>query len=62
MEKNFISQYQSTGFYVNIPAKQYGVCINIEDIDRKDEILEHFYNDEGTKRTIEAWKKEWKER
>lgn len=57
MEKNFISQYQSTCFYVNSSAKQYGVCINIKDIDRADEIMKYFYNDEMNKRSIEAWKK-----
>lgn len=59
MEKNFISQYQATGFYVNLPSKQYGVCINIKDIDRKDEIIQHIL--EENKESIEAWKKEWRE-
>lgn len=61
MENIFISLYQQTCFYVNLSTKQYGVCINIEDIDRKNEIMENFYNDEANKRTIEAWKNEWKE-
>lgn len=61
MEKNYISKYQPTGFYVNLPAKQYGVCINIQDINRADEIMRDIYNDEKTKKTIEAWKKEWRE-
>lgn len=59
MEKNFISEYQATSFYVNLPAKQYGVCINIKDIDKADEIMSYFYNDEMNKRSIDAWKKEW---
>ena len=59
MEKNFISEYQATCFYVNLPAKQYGVCINIKDIDKTDEIMRYFYNNEMNKRSIEEWKKEW---
>lgn len=59
MEKNFISQYQATCFYINIQAKQYGVCINIKDIDKADEIIEHFLT--SRKENIEAWKQEWKE-
>ena len=61
MENNFISLYQQTCFYVDLSAKQYGVCINVKDIDRKHEIMENFYNDEANKRTREAWKNEWKE-
>ena len=57
MEKNFISQYQATSFYVNIPAKQYGVCINIRDIEKADEIIKEIL--EENKETIESWKKEW---
>jgi len=59
MEKNFISQYQPTSFYVNIQSKQYGVCINIKDIDKKEEIMDYFYNNEINKRSIEAWEQEW---
>lgn len=58
MEKNFISQYQATCFYVNLPAKQYGVCINIKDLDKAEEIINYFK--ETRKEQIEAWKKEWK--
>lgn len=39
MEKNFISRYQPTCFYVNMPEKQYGVCVNIKDIDKAEEII-----------------------
>lgn len=60
MEKNFVSEYQSTCFYVNLTARQYGVCINIKDIDKREEIMNWFYNDEMNKRSIEEWKKEWK--
>ena len=59
MEKNFISQYQATCFYVNLPAKQYGVCVNIKDIDKADEIIREFLED--NKECIEAWKRQWKE-
>lgn len=59
MEKNFISQWQATGFYVNLTSKQYGVCINIKDIDRKDEIIQQIL--EKNKESIKAWKKEWEE-
>lgn len=58
MEKNFISQYQATYFYVNLPAKQYGVCINIKDLDKAEEIINYFK--ETRKEQIESWKKEWK--
>ena len=59
MEKNFISEYQATCFYVNIPSKQYGVCINIKDIDRAGEITRECL--EENKESIKAWKKEWEE-
>ena len=42
MENNFISLYQQTCFYVDLSAKQYGVCINVKDIDRKHEYTEMF--------------------
>lgn len=58
MEKNFISRYQATCFYVNLPAKQYGVYVNIKDIDRAEEIIKECL--EQNKASIEAWKKEWK--
>lgn len=61
MQKDFISETQGTYFYVDIIEKQYGVIININDIDKIDEIMEHFYNDERNKRSIEAWKREWEE-
>ena len=61
MQKDFISEVQETCFYVSITEKQYGVIINIKDIDKIDEIMDHFYNDERNKRSIEAWKREWKE-
>ena len=59
MEKNFISKHQATCFYVNLQAKQYGVCINIKDIGKADKIIEEFL--EENKKTIEAWKRRWKE-
>lgn len=58
MERNFISPYQATCFYVNIEAKQYGVCVNIKDIDKAEEIIKECL--EENKASIEAWKKEWK--
>ena len=58
MEKNFISEYQPTCFYVNMPDKQYGVYVNIKDIDKAEEIIKECL--EQNKVSIEAWKKEWK--
>ncbi len=59
MEKNYVSQMQATCFYINIPAKQYGVCINIKDIDKAEEIIKKCL--EENKESIEAWKRKWKE-
>lgn len=59
MERNFISQWQATGFYVNLESHIYGVCINISDIDRKDEIIQQIL--EENEQSIEAWKRNWKE-
>lgn len=61
MEKNYISEYAETYFYIDLEDKTYGVCINIKDIDRKDEIMNYFYNNEKMKRQIEAWKREWQQ-
>ncbi len=61
MKKNFISQYQATGFYLNLESHTYGVCINIKDVDRADEILEHYYSDKDNQASIAAWKKNWQE-
>lgn len=58
MEKNYISEYEQTHFYVNIVKKLYGVCINIKDLAKKDEIIQHFKI--SRKEQIEAWKTEWK--
>lgn len=58
MQRDFISQYQATGFYLDLESHTYGVCINIKDFDRKDEILEHYYSDSDNQASIEAWKKE----
>lgn len=57
MEKNFISESQKTYFYVDLVNKTYGVCINIKDLVKKDEIINKMR--ESNKETIEAWKKEW---
>lgn len=59
MRKDFISEVQATCFYVNLVAKQYGVCINVKDIKKKDEIMDYFYNDEMNKKSIKAWEEEW---
>lgn len=59
MRKDFISVVQATCFYVLLEKKQYGVCINIKDIDKKEEIMDHFYNDEMNKKNIEFWENEW---
>lgn len=58
MEKNFISEYQPTCFYVNMPARQYGVCVNIKDIDKAEEIIKECLKQNEA--SIEAWKQEWK--
>ena len=42
MEKNQISAIMQTCFYVNIEAKQYGVIININDVERAEEIIQYF--------------------
>lgn len=59
MEKNYISEYEQTHFYVSLINKTYGVCINIKDLDRAEEIIQYFK--ETRKEQIEAWKQEWKE-
>ena len=59
MEKNYISEYKQTHFYINSINKIYGVCINVKDEDRAEEIIRHFREDR--KEQIEAWKQEWKE-
>lgn len=59
MERNYISEWQATGFYANIESKIYGVCINIKDIDRADEIINYFRK--TRKQQIEGWLQEWKE-
>lgn len=59
MEKNFISQWQATEFYVNLESHTYGVCINIKDIDRADEIIQQVMTER--KEQIESWIKHWKE-
>lgn len=57
MEKNYISEIEDTHFFVKIASKIYGVCINIKDLDRAEEIINYFK--ETRKEQIEAWKKEW---
>lgn len=59
MQKDFISQYQPTGFFVNLESHIYGVCINIKDIDRADEITERILAER--KEQIDSWKQEWAE-
>lgn len=44
---------------MNLESRTYGVCINIKDIDRKDEIIQQIL--EENKESIEAWKKQWEE-
>lgn len=61
MQKDYISETQGTYFYVDIVEKKYGVIINRMDIDKIDEIMNHFYNDERNRRSIEAWKQLWEE-
>lgn len=59
MEKNKISKIMPTCFYVNIEAKQYGVIINIKDIERAEEIIQYFKT--TRKEQINAWKKSGQE-
>ena len=59
MEKNYISEYKKTCFYIDLLSKTYGVCINIKDKERAEEIIQYFK--ETKKAQIEAWQQEWKE-
>ena len=59
MEKNYISEIEDTHFFIKITRKTYGVCINIKDLDRAEEIINYFK--ETRKEQIEAWKKEWQQ-
>lgn len=59
MEKNYISEHEETCFYINSANKTYGVCVNIKDLERAEEIIQHFRKDR--KMQIEAWQQEWKE-
>ncbi len=59
MEENYISEIEDTHFFVKITRKTYGVCINIKDLDRAEEIINYFK--ETRKGQIEAWKKEWQQ-
>lgn len=59
MEKNYISKYQPTCFYVTFYKKQYGVCVNIKDIDRAEEIIKEGL--EKNKECIAELKREWEE-
>lgn len=58
MEKNYISEYKQTHFYVNITKKIYGVCINIKDLEKKEEIINHFLT--TRKEQINSWLQSWK--
>lgn len=60
MEKNYISEIEGTHFFVKITSKTYGVCINIKDLDKAEEIINHFKT--TRKEQIEAWKKEWQQK
>ena len=59
MEKNYISEIEDTHFFIKITKKIYGVCINIRDLDRAEEIIDYFKN--ARKEQIEAWKREWQQ-
>ena len=59
MEKNYISEIEDTHFFIKITRKTYGVCINIKDLDRAEEIINYFK--ETRKEQIEAWQKEWQQ-
>ena len=59
MEKNYISEIEDTHFFIKITKKFYGVCINIRDLDRAEEIIDYFKN--TRKEQIEAWKREWQQ-
>lgn len=57
MEKNYISEYQPTGFYTNIENRTYGVCINVKDVSNAENIIDYFKK--TRKNQIECWKNEW---
>lgn len=59
MEKNYISEIEDTHFFINIASKIYGVCINIKDLNRAEEIINYFKK--TRKEQVEAWKKEWQQ-
>ncbi len=59
MEKNYISEYIETCFYIDHANKKYGVCINVKDLDRAEEIKRYFKETE--KERIKAWQHLWKE-
>lgn len=59
MEENYISKYECTHWYLNLIKKTYGVCINIRDLNKANDIIKHFRDDRQEQ--INAWKQEWKE-
>ena len=60
MEKNYISEIEDTHFFIKITRNTYGVCINIKDLDRAEEIINYFKT--TRKEQIEAWKREWQQK
>lgn len=58
MEENCIC-YGKTHFYVDLDEEKYGLRINFNDIDRKDELINRMHNDKSIQLTINAWRKEW---
>ena len=61
-EVNEIIDYTDTHFYINIAQNpiQYGVRINIKDIDQMQEIITQFKTER--KAQIEAWNEEQRQR
>ena len=57
-EYNYISEYQQTCFYMRVDTKpiKYGVCINVKDIQKVNEIINSFRKEQ--KACLEAWRKE----
>lgn len=61
-EVNQIIDYTDTHFYINIAHNpiQYGVRVNIKDIDQMQEIIDQFKKER--KEQIEAWNEEQRQR
>ena len=59
MEKNYINYQGQTYFYVNVKKKTYGIVVSQKDSKNADNIIKQGLLE--NMKTINAWKKEWKE-